>query len=224
MKQMICENLRISYDSKVVIENLSFVVNEGDYLCIIGENGSGKTTLMKTMLGLHEPDSGSVSLINGLSRVQIGYLPQQKAAQRDFPASVMEITLSGCQSRRGIRPFYNKEERKMAADSLARMGILNLSKRCYGELSGGQQQRVLLARALCAAQKMIFLDEPIAGLDPKAVADMYDVIAELNKGGMTIVMISHDETITDSFASRVLYLDNKGRGIERKLKKRKGAN
>ena len=176
MPQLECRNLSLGYDSKAIVSNLNFSINKGDYLCIVGENGSGKTTLMKTLLNLHSPLSGSIITGDGLKTNEIGYLPQQTVVQRDFPASVKEIVLSGCQGHCGIRPFYKKEEKNTALQNMERMGISNLSSRCYRELSGGQQQRVLLARALCATRKLLLLDEPVSGLDPKATAEMYDII------------------------------------------------
>ena len=188
-----------------VLSGLNFAVEAGDYLCVIGENGSGKTTLMRTLLGLLPPLAGSVTLGDGLRRNEIGYLPQQTEVQRDFPASVREIVLSGCQGRCGLRPFYNREERRLASQAMARMGVEDLAGRCYRELSGGQQQRVLLARALCAARRVLFLDEPVAGLDPQATLEMYRVIGELNRrDGVTVVMISHDVGAALERASRIL--------------------
>ena len=163
--------LSLGYDGHSIADNLNFTVESGDYLCVVGENGSGKTTLMKTLLGLTEPVAGSITFDGGLSRNQIGYLPQQTLVQRDFPASVREIVLSGCQNRCGMRPFYNKAEKLLAAENMEKMGIEDLADTCYRNLSGGQQQRVLLARALCAAQKVLLLDEPVSGLDP-IVTDM----------------------------------------------------
>lgn len=206
MAQLTCKNLTLGYNSKIVLENLNFEVNKGDYLCILGDNGSGKTTLMKTLLHLLKPISGSVTTGDGLLADEIGYLPQQTEVQRDFPASVWEIVLSGCQSRCGRRPFYNKEEKKLAKDVLEQLGILSLQKRCYRELSGGQQQRVLLARALCATQKMLLLDEPVTGLDPQATEEMYILIKELNSKGITILMISHDVSAALKYASHVLHI------------------
>lgn len=206
MAQLTCKNLTLGYNSKIVLENLNFEVNKGDYLCILGDNGSGKTTLMKTLLHLLKPISGSVTTGDGLLADEIGYLPQQTEVQRDFPASVWEIVLSGCQSRCGRRPFYNKEEKKLAKDVLEQLGILPLQKRCYRELSGGQQQRVLLARALCATQKMLLLDEPVTGLDPQATEEMYTLIKELNSKGITILMISHDVNAALKYASHVLHI------------------
>ncbi len=201
------KNVSLGYEGKKVVEGLSFTVSKGDYLCIVGENGSGKSTVMKTMLGLIAPISGKISLKDGLCQSGIGYLPQQTQVQRDFPASVIEIVLSGFLGRSGLRPFYSREEKKLAAKNLKRLGISDLSKRCYRELSGGQQQRVLLARALCAAEKVLLLDEPAAGLDPKATSDMYQTIKELNESdGITIIMISHDVSAAIEYASHILHI------------------
>ena len=206
MAQLECKNLTLGYGTKTVIENLSFSVNKGDYLCIVGENGSGKTTLMKTILRLLKPISGTISTGDGLLPDEISYLPQQTDVQRDFPASVREIVLSGCQSRCGKRPFYNKAEKQLALAAMEKLGITHLAKKCYRELSGGQQQRTLLARALCAAQKMLLLDEPVTGLDPAATQEMYDLIEQLNKDGITIIMISHDIEAALKHASHVLHI------------------
>ena len=200
------QNVSLGYDSNVILENLNFTVNKGDYLCIVGENGSGKSTLMKTLLNLQDPIKGKIVKGDGLLPNEIGYLPQQTVIQRDFPASVSEIVVSGFQARCGLRPFYNKEEKKLARENMERLGILNLSKRCYRELSGGQQQRVLLARALCATRKLLLLDEPVSGLDPKVTADMYNLIKDLNNDGITIIMISHDISAAIKYASYILHI------------------
>lgn len=200
------DRLSIGYDAGAVLHELSFSVNKGDYLCIVGENGSGKTTLMKTLLGLIPALGGSIERSAELSANEIGYLPQQTAIQRDFPASVHEIVLSGFQASCGRRPFYNKEEKRRALENMRRLGISDLARRCYSSLSGGQQQRVLLARALCATKKLLLLDEPVAGLDPKAAADMYSLVSSLNKEGTTIIMISHDIASTMKYASKILYI------------------
>jgi zinc transport system ATP-binding protein len=210
MPQLTCKNLTLGYGSKTVIENLSFSVNKGDYLCIVGENGSGKSTLMKTILRLLKPLAGSIETDDGLLPDEISYLPQQTDVQRDFPASVREIVLSGCQSRCGRRPFYNKEEKQLALAAMEKLGITDLAKKCYRELSGGQQQRTLLARALCAAQKMLLLDEPVTGLDPAATQEMYDLIEQLNRSGITIIMISHDTDAALKYASHVLHIGSGG--------------
>lgn len=209
MAQLTCQNLRVGYDGKSVLQDLSFEVFAGDYLCIVGENGSGKSTLMKTILGLQPPISGRILTGDGLRKNEIGYLPQQTVVQKDFPASVREIVLSGCQGRCGSRPFYNKEEKQLAEENIRKMQIDKLSKRCYRELSGGQQQRVLLARALCATQKMLLLDEPVSGLDPKVTAEMYRLIDELHhRDGITIIMISHDIAAAVKYASHILHIGN----------------
>ncbi len=199
-------NLSLGYDSHVIVENLNFSVNEGDYFCIVGENGSGKTTLMKTLLQLQEPISGEILAGDGFQRSEIGYLPQQTVVQRDFPASVREVVLSGCQGHCGFRPFYSREEKKLAEKNMERMGILAFKNRCYRELSGGQQQRVLLARALCATRKVLLLDEPVAGLDPKVTTELYSLINELNQEGITIIMISHDLAAAVQFSSHILHI------------------
>ena len=197
MSQIICQNLAIGYDGKAILKDINFSINEGDYLCIIGENGSGKSTLMRTLLHLQQPVSGTILLGDGLQSNEIGYLPQQTAVQKDFPASVREIILSGCQNRCGLRPFYNRAEKRQAAEMMEKLQITHLSNRCYRELSGGQQQRVLLARALCATKKILLLDEPVSGLDSKVTEEMYQIIETLNrKDKITIVMITHN--INDS--------------------------
>ena len=207
MAQLTCQNLRVGYDGKSVLQDLSFEVFAGDYLCIVGENGSGKSTLMKTILGLQPPISGRILTGDGLRKNEIGYLPQQTQVQKDFPASVREIVLSGCQGRCGSRPFYNREEKKLAVDAMEKMQVAPLAKRCYRTLSGGQQQRVLLARALCATRKMLFLDEPVSGLDPKVTAEMYALIQKLNyEDGITVVMISHDLNAALQYASHILHI------------------
>ena len=207
MAQITCENLSLGYDGKEILKELSFHVNSGDYLCIVGENGSGKTTLMKTLLGLHTPMEGSIAFGDGVKRTEIGYLPQQTQVQRDFPASVEEIVRSGCQGRCGRRPFYNKAEKQLALENIEKMGLKGMEKRCYRELSGGQQQRVLLARALCATQKLLLLDEPVTGLDPHVTTELYGQIYHLNKvDGITVIMISHDVAAALQYASHILHI------------------
>ena len=207
MAQITCKNLTLGYENRAIQENLNFSINTGDYLCIVGENGSGKSTLMKTLLHLQPPISGTIELGDGLRKNEIGYLPQQTLVQRDFPASVKEIVLSGCQGRCGWRPFYNKEDKEIARKSMEKMMIQDLQDRCYRELSGGQQQRVLLARALCAAKKILLLDEPVSGLDPKVTAEMYQLIEDLNKKDeITIIMISHDIEAAVRYATHILHI------------------
>ncbi len=205
MPQIICENAALGYDGKPIVTGLNFTVNSGDYLCIVGENGSGKSTLMKTILNLTPPLAGSIRM-EGLRPTEIGYLPQQTQVQRDFPASVQEIVRSGFQGQQGWRPFYTKEEKAAASANLERLGLGGFERRCYRELSGGQQQRVLLARALCATRKCLLLDEPISGLDPKAAAQMYEIIEQLHQEGITIIMISHDLSSALDYATHILHI------------------
>ncbi len=209
MALLTISDLSLGYDSRAIVEHLNFTVHKGDYLCILGENGSGKSTLMKTLLNLQTPLAGQILTGDGLKRNEIGYLPQQTAIQKDFPASVREIVLSGCQGHRRFHPFYGKNDRQICASNMERLGISDLADRCYRELSGGQQQRVLLARALCATQKVILLDEPVSGLDPKVTTEMYDVIEELNRDGITVIMISHDIHAAMHYASHILHIGSK---------------
>ncbi|MCD8346874.1 MAG: ABC transporter ATP-binding protein [Lachnospiraceae bacterium] len=207
MALITCQDLTLGYEGRAIVENLNFSIREGNYFCIVGENGSGKSTLMRTLLGLQQPLGGKITFGDGLAQNQIGYLPQQTLVQRDFPASVREIVISGCQGSCGIRPFYGKKEKQTAQQAMEKMDIVPLANRCYRELSGGQQQRVLLARALCAADRVLLLDEPVSGLDPKVTAQMYNLIKELNrKEKMTIIMISHDMQAAVTFASHILHV------------------
>ncbi|MCH5159451.1 MAG: metal ABC transporter ATP-binding protein [Clostridiales bacterium] len=209
MAQLTCKDLSCGYEQKAVVSNVNFSVNAGDYLCIVGENGSGKSTLVKTLLGLVKPIGGSIDTGDGLKRNEIGYLPQQTDVQRDFPASVWEVVISGCLAGSGFRPFYNKQEKDLARQNIEKMGLKGFEKRCYRELSGGQQQRVLLARALCATRKLLLLDEPVSGLDPKVTLEMYELIAKLNReDGVTIIMISHDINAALKYASHVLHVSH----------------
>lgn len=210
MTRLSCHDLVLGYEQNIIVQNLNFSLEEEDYLCIIGENGTGKSTLMKGILGLHPPLSGNIVWGAGLSQRDVGYLPQQTAAQKDFPASVEEIVRSGCQARCGLRPFYNKAEKKLAEEKMERMHITQFRKRPYRALSGGQQQRVLLARALCASQKILLLDEPVSGLDPKVTAELYETIADLHKDGMSILMISHDMESAIAYSTKILQLGQPG--------------
>ena len=206
MSLITAENLCLGYESHVIAGDLNFRVDPGDYLCIVGENGSGKSTLMRTLLGLQKPISGSITTGDGLKMSEIGYLPQQTDVQRDFPASVREIVMSGFQGKCGMRPFYTAEEKKIAEECMKKMSVDTMAGRCYRELSGGQQQRVLLARALCAAGRILLLDEPVTGLDPKVTADMYELISSLNHEGTAIIMISHDIGAAVRYASHILHI------------------
>ena len=199
-----------SYEGKVVLEDIHFSVEKGDYLCIVGENGAGKSTLLKGILGLKKPNEGEIILGDGLKRQDIGYLPQQTEAQKDFPASVYEVVESGCLNKLSLFPFYRKEDKKRVEDALRFLNIENLRKSCYRELSGGQQQRVLLARALCPGSKLLILDEPVAGLDPKAQTELYDLIDRLNQElKITIIMVSHDVKEVVQRAKHILHLAHK---------------
>lgn len=207
MTQLVCKDVSLGYDGKIVVEKLNVEIEKGDYLCVVGENGTGKSTFAKALLGLIAPCGGEIVLGGGLSKNEIGYLPQQTVVQRDFPASCYEIVISGCLNHCGCRPFYLKKEKKRAALNMERLDIADLKNKCYRELSGGQQQRVLLARALCSADKMIVLDEPVSGLDPIATEEMYSVIKKLNDEGITVVMISHDVQAAVSYANKILHME-----------------
>jgi zinc transport system ATP-binding protein len=209
MALITCRDAAFAYDGAVAVRGLNFAVNGGDYLCVVGENGSGKSTLLQGLLGLKQPSAGSVLTGDGLRRSEIGYLPQQTAAQKDFPSSAYEVALSGRLASRGIMPFYSRKDKAAANENLERLGAGPLRNRCYRELSGGQRQRVLIARALCAAQKLLLLDEPVAGLDPDAARELYRLIGQINReSGITIIMVSHDVSSAVKYARRVLHLKN----------------
>ncbi|MDR2629528.1 MAG: metal ABC transporter ATP-binding protein [Spirochaetaceae bacterium] len=201
-----CRDLSFAYEGNPAVRGLNFTVAEGDYLGITGENGSGKSTLIKGILGLKAPQEGKL-LLEGLKPNEIGYLPQYQAAQMDFPAGVHEVVLSGRLSSRGIRPFYSREDKRIADENLDALGVGELRNRCYRELSGGQQQRVLIARALCAGKKLLVLDEPAAGLDPVVTVELYRTLRRLNReAGLTIVMVSHDIPGVVNYANHILHL------------------
>lgn len=207
MPQISCNKISMGYDKKPALEEVSFDVGEGDYLCIVGENGSGKTTLMKGLLGLMPLRSGTIVFSPNIKQNKIGYLPQQTIVQRDFPASVFEVVLSGCLNRRGLKPFYTADEKEIALNNMYLLGIQGFKNKSYKALSGGQQQRVLLARALCATEKILILDEPVAGLDPIVTAELYNIIDKLNKEkGVTVIMVSHDVNAAIQYANKILHL------------------
>ncbi|MDR1977837.1 MAG: ATP-binding cassette domain-containing protein [Synergistaceae bacterium] len=208
MTMLSCRDVSLSYDGRTAVESVSFEVAPGDCLSIVGENGSGKSTLMKGLLGLLKLDSGQVDLY-GSKRTEIGYLPQQTVVQKDFPASVREVVLSGCLNRRGLLPFYSRHDRARADENLERLGMADRARASYRDLSAGQQQRVLLARALCAAEKLLMLDEPVAGLDPVAASGLYALLEKLNRDGMTLVMISHDLQSALRYGNKILHLYKK---------------
>ncbi len=204
------EKVALAYDTVPVATDIDFVVETGNYLCIVGENGSGKSTLVKAILGLHPVFAGKLTVSDEARRGGIGYLPQHTPAQRDFPASVREIVRSGCLRRAGMRPFLRASDKQLAEDAMVRMGIDHLAEKCYRELSGGQQQRVLLARAFCATGPLIVLDEPIAGLDPLAMTEMYRMIADLNREGVAVIMVSHDVAAAVNYATHILHIGKTG--------------
>jgi zinc transport system ATP-binding protein len=202
-----CEHVDFGYENTDAVTDLNLEIYPGDYLCVVGQNGSGKSTLIKGLLGLIKPTKGTITVADELKRGGIGYLPQQTAAQKDFPATVYEVVLSGTLSRRGNRPFYSAAEKKLAQKNMERLNIPHLKNQCYRDLSGGQQQRVLIARALCATEQMLILDEPITGLDPAAIQDFYHLIRRLNKKeGITIVMVSHDISNIITQANKILHM------------------
>ena len=210
MPQLSCKNLSFAYDGETVLSDINFSIEAGSYLCIVGENGSGKSTLMKGLLGLKSPTAGEVIFGDGLKQTEIGYLPQQTQIQRDFPASVFEVVLSGRLNSMGKRCFYNEEDKTAAMANMERLGIEDLKKRCYMELSGGQQQRVLLARAMCATKKLLLLDEPVTGLDPVATNELYNLIKLINLcDNTTVIMVSHDIHEAVRYATHILHLGHK---------------
>ena len=206
MAQITCRNLSFAYDGETVLSDIEFSLDAGAYLCIVGENGSGKSTLMRGILGLKQPSKGEI-VFDDLKPTEIGYLPQQTQIQRDFPASVREVVLSGRLNSMCGRLFYNAEDKAAAAENMERLGIDDIADRCYLELSGGQQQRVLLARAMCATKKLLLLDEPVTGLDPVAANEMYNLIKLVNLCDNTsVIMISHDIHAAVRYATHILHL------------------
>lgn len=207
MAYITCKDITLRYESLTVQEHLSFKVERGDYLCIVGENGSGKSTLMKCLLGLKSVDGGTLTLGDGLKRSEIGYLPQQSRIQRSFPASVREVVLSGCLNSHTLHPFYTKADRARADEQMRCLNITQLADRCYRELSGGQQQRVLLARALCATRKLLLLDEPLTGLDPLVATELYGILAHIHDAhGITIIMVTHDVECAVRHGKSILHI------------------
>lgn len=202
-----CENVSIGYEGQTVVKDLNFAIEKGDYLCIVGENGSGKSTLVKSLLGLKNVEKGRITYGDGLKQNEIGYLPQQTDAQKDFPASVYEVVLSGRLNSRGFHPFYTTADRKQALEKMDLLGIRDLERQCFRDLSGGQKQRVLLARALCATKSLLLLDEPVTGLDPIVTGEFYDLIRRINReSGIAVVMVSHDIESAVKDATHILHL------------------
>lgn len=205
-----CENVSIGYEGQIVVKDLNFQIASGDYLCIVGENGSGKSTLVKSLLGLKSVEKGQIIFGDGLRQTEIGYLPQQTDVQKDFPASVYEVVVSGRLNSRGIRPFYTSADKKTAFEKMKMLGIEDLSGQCFRDLSGGQKQRALLARALCATKTLLLLDEPVTGLDPIVTAEFYELIQKINKeSGIAVVMVSHDIESAVKYATHILHLQEK---------------
>ena len=206
-----CRDVSLGYEGQSVLTHLDLSIREGDYLCIVGDNGSGKSTLLRGLLGLLPPQSGEIWRSPDIRRGNLGYLPQQTRAQRDFPATVYEVVLSGCLNQKGMHFFYSPAQKSAALMNMGKLGVLELKDQCYRDLSGGQQQRVLLARALCAASKLLILDEPITGLDPAAAQDLYKTLAYLNeKEGMAVVMVTHDLKAALRSARTVLHIGRQG--------------
>lgn len=207
MAYITCKDLTFAYENQVVIQGLNFQVNAGDYLCIVGENGTGKTTLLKGLLGLKKPSAGFLQTGDGLKAAEVGYVPQQDAVQKDFPASVFEVVLSGCLNSRGWKPGFGACEKKKALEQMELLGITSLKNKSFQELSGGQRQRVLLARSLCATSRLLLLDEPTTGLDPVAIDEFYTLLNDLNKKhAITVIMVSHDIREAMEHASHILHL------------------
>lgn len=208
---IVCRDVSLGYEGQTVLSHLNLTIRDGDYLCIVGDNGSGKSTLLRGLLGLLAPQSGEILRAPELERGAVGYLPQQTRAQRDFPATVLEVALSGCLNQKGSRFFYTRAQKSQALMNLGKLGVLEWKDKSYRELSGGQQQRVLLARALCAAGRLLILDEPITGLDPAAAQDLYKTLSYLNtKEGMAIVMVTHDLGPALRSARSVLHIGQRG--------------
>lgn len=208
---IVCRDVSLGYEGQTVLSHLNLTIRDGDYLCIVGDNGSGKSTLLRGLLGLLAPQSGEILRAPELERGAVGYLPQQTRAQRNFPATVLEVALSGCLNQKGSRFFYTRAQKSQALMNLGKLGVLEWKDKSYRELSGGQQQRVLLARALCAAGRLLILDEPITGLDPAAAQDLYKTLSYLNtKEGMAIVMVTHDLGPALRSARSVLHIGQRG--------------
>lgn len=204
-----CHNLTIGYENRVVMKNLNFEIAEGDFVCLFGNNGSGKSTIVKTLLGLTPKLKGDIIFAKNVSHRSIGYLPQHNENIANFPASVYEVVRSGCLNRIGFKPFYGKADVKRTKEMLRLLEIENLERRSYSELSGGQQQRVLLARALCATDKVLILDEPFTGLDGTSAKKLYEILEKINKEhGVTLIIVSHFIEDLLKHARKIIHLDN----------------
>lgn len=207
MELIKCHNISLGYDKVSIVKDFTLSINDGEYICIVGENGSGKTTLVKTILGLRKPLSGKIEYLGGLTKKDIGYLPQTSDIKSDFPASVFEIVLSGFEGKR-FRIIHSKDEKQEAIYNMQLVGISDLKNKSYQDLSGGQKQRVLLARALSSTNKILFVDEPTSALDPNGIEDMYNIISHINKKhNITIVMVSHDLDNALKYATKIIEFD-----------------
>lgn len=210
MAQLRCENISVGYEDGIVVSDVSFELNRGDYVCIVGENGAGKSSLLKGILGLARIQGGKIEYGDGMSRADVGYLPQQKDYQKNFPATVKEVVMSGFLNKMGLRPYYNRAEKTKAMEILSDFGMADYVRASFGSLSGGQKQRVLLARAMCATDKLLLLDEPTTGLDPVATEELYELLKRLNREKKTtILMVSHDLNKAVSDAGLILHVNKR---------------
>lgn len=210
MAQLRCENISVGYEDGIVVSDVSFELNRGDYVCIVGENGAGKSSLLKGILGLARIQGGKLEYGDGMSRADVGYLPQQKDYQKNFPATVKEVVMSGFLNKMGLRPYYNRAEKTKAMEILSDFGMADYVRASFGSLSGGQKQRVLLARAMCATDKLLLLDEPTTGLDPVATEELYELLKRLNREKKTtILMVSHDLNKAVSDAGLILHVNKR---------------
>ena len=210
MAQLRCENISVGYEDGIVVSDVSFELNRGDYVCIVGENGAGKSSLLKGILGLAKIQGGKLEYGDGMSRADVGYLPQQKDDQKNFPATVKEVVMSGFLNKMGLRPYYNRAEKAKAMEILSDFGMADYVRASFGSLSGGQKQRVLLARAMCATDKLLLLDEPTTGLDPVATEELYELLKRLNREKKTtILMVSHDLNKAVSDAGLILHVNKR---------------
>ncbi len=210
MAQLRCENISVGYEDGIVVSDVSFELNRGDYVCIVGENGAGKSSLLKGILGLARIQGGKIEYGDGMSRADVGYLPQQKDYQKNFPATVKEVVMSGFLNKMGLRPYYNRAEKAKAMEILSDFGMADYVRASFGSLSGGQKQRVLLARAMCATDKLLLLDEPTTGLDPVATEELYELLKRLNREKKTtILMVSHDLNKAVSDAGLILHVNKR---------------
>lgn len=201
------EKLKVSYSNHVAIENINFKIEDGEYVCLVGENGSGKSTLVKTIVGLLKPEEGQVNL--NISLDEVAYLSQTNLKDLDFPATAKEIIMSGIQ-KHGKFPFYTKKDKEIYENVIKQLKIEELQGRRIGDLSGGQKQRILIARALVRQPKLLILDEPATGLDYNITKELYKILENLNKNNkMTIIMATHDLEEINEIKPRIISLAKK---------------